>query len=67
LGKVSSRNAFIIPKRGSSGACGTVSEEKTVEVVVAMWSVMLASLITGAEEARREGISVQLRYIQTAL
>lgn len=42
--KLSFRYAFIKPKRGSSGACGTVSVVKTVAFVPAMCRLIFASL-----------------------
>lgn len=45
--KVSLWYAAINPKRGSSGACGTLSEVKTVGLLPPMWPLMLASLWVG--------------------
>ena len=58
LSNVSFRYAAINPKRGSSGACGTWSEVKTVGFEPSIWSLMLASLSRGLvffEDIENEG------------
>lgn len=55
---VSLRYAAINPKRGSSGACGTLSEVNTVGLLPSMWPLILASLwfdVVASEELAFDG------------
>ncbi len=56
FGNVSLRYAAIKPKRGSSGACGTLSEVKTVGLEPSMWPLMFASRLVGFVASEGPGV-----------